>query len=47
MLIKTFALKVAVKEGLKKQVDIAQIYEILRVINSLLKGELYKAIRRM
>lgn len=45
MKITDFAAKVAKKEGLKEQVSIAQISEILRVINALLGGALYKLIR--
>jgi uncharacterized protein (DUF2267 family) len=45
MRITDFAKKVSKQEGLKKQVNIAQIMEILRVINRLLDGELYKMIR--
>ena len=36
-----FAVKVAKKEGLKDQVDIAQIKEILHIINELTNGILY------
>ena len=46
MKIKAFALLVARDEGLKKQVNIAQISEILRVINKLFGGEFYKLIRK-
>jgi hypothetical protein len=45
MTINYFAKKVAEMEGKKVEVNIAQIKEILRVINSLLKGALYKTIR--
>ena len=45
MKITDFALKVASNEGKKKQVDIAQIKEVLRVTNDLLKGQLYKLIK--
>jgi len=46
MKITDFAVKVARKEGKRKQTDIAQIKEILKVTNGLLKGGLYKLIRR-
>jgi hypothetical protein len=47
MKILKFAQQVTKREGLKKQVNIAQILEVLSVINTLLKGALYKAIREM
>ncbi len=47
MNINEFAKIVAEKEGKKRQVSIAQIKEILRIINSFTVGELYKAIRRL
>ncbi len=46
MKINDFAVKVTQKEGGKKQVSIAQIKEILKVVNSLVCGELYKIIRK-
>jgi len=45
MKITDFALKVAKKEGKKRQVNIAQIKEILKVINDLLDGTFYKMIK--
>jgi len=45
MNINEFALKVTVREKGKKQVNIAQVKEILRVIDSLTKGILYKIIK--
>lgn len=45
MNINGFAIKVTKAEGGKKQVNIAQVKEILKVINKLLKGGLYKLIR--
>ena len=36
---------VTLKEGLKKQVSIAQVREILRIINQMTEGELYKLLR--
>jgi len=46
MQVNKFSELVAKKEGLKKQVNIAQIKEILRVVNKLLDGEFYGLIRR-
>jgi len=46
MKISEFAVAVTKNEGLKKEVDIAQIKEVLRVINQLLDGELYKLIKK-
>ena len=43
--IHKFACLVAKKEGKKKQVNIAQIKEILKVVNGLLGGELYNLIK--
>lgn len=45
MKINTFAVKVSRHEGLKKQIDIAQISEILKVVNKLTFGILYLVIR--
>ncbi len=42
-----FALRVARAEGKKKEVNIAQIKEVLRVVNKLTGGALYKSIREM
>ena len=47
MKITDFARRVAAQEGKKKQVSIAQIAEILKVINQLTGGVLYKTIRQM
>ena len=46
MKIPLFAKRVAKLEKGKKEVNIAQIMEILKVINYLTKGELYKVIRK-
>uniref|UniRef100_A0A6M3IRQ6 Uncharacterized protein n=1 Tax=viral metagenome TaxID=1070528 RepID=A0A6M3IRQ6_9ZZZZ len=46
MNINNFAKKVSLVEGLKKQINIAQIKEILKVINIELSGELYRLIRK-
>lgn len=45
MKVTKFSQKVAQFEGLKVQVNIAQIKEILRVSDKLLDGNLYKLIR--
>lgn len=47
MKITDFAKRVALKERGKKEVNIAQIAEILKVINTLTKGVLYAAIKLM
>lgn len=39
-----FAILVAKKEGLKKQVNIAQIKEVLKVVNNIMGGLLYRII---
>lgn len=46
MKISKFSELVAKSEGKKKQINIAQIKEILKVVNDLLDGELYKLIRK-
>lgn len=45
MKITTFAQLIAEIEGKKKEVDIGQISEILRVIDDLLGGSLYAMVR--
>jgi len=47
MKVTDFARKVAQGEGLKVQINIAQIMEILRVINDLTVGAFYKLIRSL
>lgn len=47
MTIVQFNQKIAKNEGLKKQVNIAQIAEITRVINQLTGGVFYKIIQLM
>ena len=47
MTISNFARLITKGEGLKKQVNIAQICEILKVANKLLMGKLYKLIREL
>jgi len=46
MKILDFTLEVAKKEGKKVGVNIAQIKEVIRVINDITKGELYGWIRK-
>lgn len=46
MLISDFAVKVTRKEGKKKSLPIAQVKEVLRIINDLLDGEVYRIIRK-
>jgi len=45
MKIRDYAVHITQEEGGKKQVDIAQIMEILRIINWDTDGALYKTIR--
>lgn len=45
MNINDFAKKVTKTEGKKKEVNIAQIKEILKIINNLTNGVLYMVIR--
>ncbi len=47
MKITEFAVRVSEKEGKKKQVNIAQIKEILKIINDLVGGTLYEIIRAL
>ena len=47
MNINDFAVKVTKKEGGKKSISIAQVKEVLKIVNDLLKGELYKLIRKI
>lgn len=47
MKINEFAKLVTQSEGLKKQVNIAQVMEILRVINKLTLGVFYNMIWKM
>jgi len=46
MKISDFAIEVTKLEGKKKQVNIAQVKEILKVINELTRGEFYKMLRQ-
>ena len=46
MKINDFAKEVSEDEGKKKETDIAQIKEVLKVADTLLGGELYKLIKK-
>lgn len=45
MTMNDFAVKVAKMEGKKKSLSIAQIKEVLKIVNKLLDGDLYAAIK--
>jgi hypothetical protein len=47
MKIHEFSVLVSKKEGKKKQVNIAQIKEVLKVVNTELSGKLYAEIRKL
>ena len=47
MKVTTFARRVTRKEKGRRQVNIAQVLEILKVINSLTKGVFYKIVDLM
>ncbi len=47
MNINHFAVRVAKIEGKKKQVNIAQIKEILKVVNYLTRGKFYIMIHKI
>jgi len=47
MTLQEFASKVAKAEGKKSQTSIGNIREILKIINTLTGGELYKLIRKL
>jgi hypothetical protein len=47
MTINNFAIRVSKQEGKKKQLSIAQISEVLKVVNALLGGQLYKEIKKL
>ena len=47
MKVTEFALLVASEEGKKREVNIAQIKEILKVINTITEKEFYKMIRAL
>lgn len=45
MTVKEFARQVTLKEGGKISISIAQVLEVLKIVNTMLGGKLYKAIR--
>ena len=47
MTINKFVVEVSKIEGLKKQVNIAQIREVLKAIDKVLVGLVYKLIRQL
>ena len=47
MTINDFAKLVCSIEGLKVQLSIAQVLEVLKIVNKLLGGMLYRCIRNM
>lgn len=47
MKVTEFAREVTLREGLNKSVSIAQVLEILKIVNTLLNGDLYKLIRNL
>lgn len=47
MTVNQFAVEVSKQEGKKKQVNIGQIKELLRVINGITDGDLYRLIRKL
>lgn len=47
MKVTDFAKKVTEQEGQKKNLDIAQISEVLKITNNLLNGQLYSAIKSL
>ena len=46
MNVNEFCTEISKREGKKKQVDIAQISEIIKITNDLLDGELYDLIKK-
>ena len=46
MKISDFSELVALHEGMKKQISIAQIKEVLKIVNKLTNGVLYTIIRK-
>jgi hypothetical protein len=46
MKISQFAKEVTLEEGGEISCSVAQVSEVLKVVNKLLEGELYKLIRR-
>lgn len=47
MKISEFSKKITLKEGLKTSVSIAQVSEILKLVNKELKGKLYSDIKKL
>ena len=47
MKITDFTRKVTLLEGKKREVSIAQVAEILKIVNDLTCGEFYKMVRRL
>ena len=47
MKIREFAVLMCAAEGKKKQVSVAQMMEILKVMNLIFSGDLYKKIRTL
>lgn len=45
MTINEFSKQVTLAEGLKISITIAQVKEVLRIVNKMLSGMLYKAIK--
>ena len=45
MNLNDFAKKVTLAEGLKKQISIAQVKEVLKIVNKEVAGALYKLVR--
>lgn len=46
MTINDFAVCVTRKEGKKKSISVAQVKEVIRIINQMLDGEVYRIIRK-
>lgn len=42
-----FAKKVTLAEGLKKPISIAQVKEVLRIVNKKTEGVLYSIVRKL
>jgi len=47
MNINDFAKEVTLEEGGKKSISIAQVKEVLKIVNKLLSGNLYTLIRNL
>lgn len=47
MKITSFAKMVCAYEGKKKETSIAQVMEVLKIVNKLLDGKMYKDIRKI